>query len=139
MRPFIDLLDLFARLGVWLVQVGHRQRILLSGIGLALTTVVAAAYVTIVGVGINPAQKTISVRVLLPQSGGLLVNQDVTVRGIPIGRVTDVHLTAAGAEAVVSVRADRPIPRDTAVRVSGLSVAGEQYLDFRPEHETGPT
>lgn len=138
MRPFLDLLDLFARLGVWLVQVGHRRRILLSGIGLALTTVVAAAYVAIFGVGINPAQKTISVRVLLPQSGGLLVNQDVTLRGIPIGRVTDVQLTAAGAEAVVSVRADRRIPRDTRVRVSGLSVAGEQYLDFRPEHENGP-
>ncbi len=138
MRPFLDLLDLFARLGVWLVQAGYRRRILLSGIGLALTTVVAAAYVTIFGVGINPAQKTISVRVLLPQSGGLLVNQDVTLRGIPIGRVTDVHLTAAGAEAVVALRADRPIPRDTRVRVAGLSVAGEQYLDFRPEHENGP-
>ncbi len=69
MRPFLDLLDLFARLGVWLVQAGYRRRILLSGIGLALTTVVAAAYVTIFGVGINPAQKTISVRVMNARDG----------------------------------------------------------------------
>lgn len=138
MRPFLDLVDLFARLGVLLVRAGYRRRILLSGIGLVLTTMVAAAYVAVGGVGINPTQKMISVRVRLPESGGLLGNQDVTLRGIPIGRVTGVRLTEHGTEAVLAVRADAPIPRDSQVRVSGLSVAGEQYLDFRPEHDHGP-
>lgn len=138
MRPFLDLIELVARLAVWLVGVGYRRRIAVSGIGLALTAVVAAAYVAVYGVGINPTQKMISVRVLLPLSGGLLVNQDVTLRGIKVGRVAGVHLTESGAEAVVTVRADTPIPRDTRVRVSGLSAAGEQYLDFRPEHDRGP-
>ena len=138
MRPFLDLVDLFARLAVLIVKFGYRRRILLSGIGLALTTVIAAAYVTIFGVGVNPTERTISLRVLLPESGGLLANQDVTLRGIPIGRITSVHLTDSGTEAVVSVSAATHIPRDASVRVSGLSVAGEQYLDFRPEHDDGP-
>ncbi|MGV0636243.1 MlaD family protein [Mycolicibacillus trivialis] len=138
MRPFLDLVDLFCRLGIVIVKFGYRRRVELSVIGLALTTVIAATYITLFGIGVNPAQKTISVRVLLEQSGGLLANQDVTLRGIPIGRVSTVRLTDTGAVAVVSVPADVPIPRDTTVRVSGLSVAGEQYLDFRPDHDHGP-
>ncbi|OHV03683.1 MlaD family protein [Mycobacterium talmoniae] len=138
MRPFLDLLNLGCAFLIWIVKGGYRRRILVSGIGLLLTTAIAATYVTLWGVGINPAQKMISVRVVLPESGGLLGNQDVTLRGIPIGHVTAVRLTEHGTEAVAAIRADTPIPRDTQVRVSGLSVAGEQYLDFRPEHDTGP-
>ncbi|MCV7315668.1 MCE family protein [Mycolicibacillus parakoreensis] len=138
MRPFLDLVDQLCRLVIVIVGWGHQRRILLSVLGLMLTTVVAAAYVTIFGVGINPTQRMITVRVLLNESGGLLANQDVTLRGIPIGRVQAVRLTATGAEAVVAIRADTPIPRDADVRISGLSVAGEQYLDFRPTHQSGP-
>ena len=138
MRPFLDLLNLGCEFLIWLVTGGYRRRILLSGLGLVLTTLIAATYVTIWGVGINPAERMISVRVVLPESGGLLGNQDVTLRGIPIGHVSAVRLTDNGTEAVVAVRADIPIPRDSRVRVSGLSVAGEQYLDFRPDHDSGP-
>lgn len=35
-------------------------------------------------------------------------------------------------------RADARIPRDSAVRVAGLSFAGEQYVDFRPTGTSGP-
>ncbi|MEZ0362690.1 MlaD family protein [Mycobacterium sp. pUA109] len=138
MRPLLDLLNLGCEFLIWIVKGGYRRRILVSGIGLLLTTAIAATYVTLWGVGINPAQKMISVRVVLPESGGLLGNQDVTLRGIPIGHVTAVRLTERGTEAVAAIRADTPIPRDTQVRVSGLSVAGEQYLDFRPDHDHGP-
>ncbi|WP_102144455.1 MlaD family protein [Mycobacterium hubeiense] len=127
-----------ARLVVDAVKAVASRRLLVSAVALALALVVAFAYIAIGGLRINPARKTIAVRVLLPESGGLLPNQDVTLRGIPVGRVRSVTVTQDGVEAVASINADAPIPKDSPVRVSGLSAAGEQYLDFRPEHANGP-
>ena len=33
----------------------------------------------------------------LPASGGLLVNQDVTLRGVPIGKVEQLSITRTGS------------------------------------------
>ena len=138
MTPPPNPLEWSARLVVDLVQALAKRRILVSCVALALTLAAAFAYVAIDGLGVNPARTTISVRVLLPESGGLLANQDVTLRGIPVGRVKFVNLTDKGVEAVAAINADVRIPRDSPVRVSALSGAGEQYLDFRPEHGGGP-
>ena len=127
-----------ARLVVDLVRAVAKRRILVSCIGLALVLLVASAYVAIGGLGINPARTMIAVRVLLPESGGLLANQDVTLRGIPVGRIKSVNLTDKGVEAVAAINSGVRIPRDSPVRVSGLSAAGEQYLDFRPQSGGGP-
>lgn len=127
-----------ARLVVDLVRAVAKRRILVSCTGLGLVLVVAFAYVAIGGLGINPARTTIAVRVLLPESGGLLANQDVTLRGIPVGRVKSVNLTDKGVEAVAAINSGVRIPQDSPVRVSGLSAAGEQYLDLRPKHGGGP-
>lgn len=133
--------ELSARLIVDLVRAVAKRRIPVACIGLALTLVFVATYVAISDLRINPLRQTISVRVLLPESGGMLPNQDVTLRGIPIGRITAINLTGDGhdgVEAVAKINAGVRIPRDSPVRVSGLSAAGEQYLDFRPEHNGGP-
>ncbi|MEZ0364062.1 MlaD family protein [Mycobacterium sp. pUA109] len=133
--------ELSARMIVDVIRAVAQRRILISCIGLALALVAVAAYVAITDLRINPLRRTIAVRVLLPESGGLLVNQDVTLRGIPIGRITAINLTDdpnGGVEAVATINRDVRIPRDSPVRVSGLSAAGEQYMDFRPEHGGGP-
>ncbi len=138
MRASPNPLEWSARLVVDLVRAMAKRRILLSCIGLAVTLVVASAYIAIGSLRVNPTRSMISVRVLLPESGGLLANQDVTLRGIPVGRVASVNLTEKGVEAVATINANVRIPRDSPVRVSGLSSVGEQYLDFRPERGGGP-
>lgn len=127
-----------ARLVVDLTRAVAKRRLLVSCVALAVVLVVAFAYVALAGLGINPTRSMIAVRVLLPESGGLLANQDVTLRGIPVGRVKSVNLTDKGVEAVAAINSGVRIPQDTPVRVSGLSAAGEQYLDFRPQHGGGP-
>lgn len=127
-----------ARLGVDVIQAVVRRRLLVSCTGLAILLVVAFGYIAVGALGVNPIRQTMSVRVLLPESGGLLANQDVTVRGIPVGRITAIKLTDRGVEAVAAINATTRIPRSSPVHVSGLSAAGEQYLDFRPEHSSGP-
>jgi virulence factor Mce-like protein len=131
-------LEWSARLIVDAVRALARHRLAVSAGGVVLTLLVAATYITVGSLGINPARSTIAVRVLLPESGGLLPNQDVTLRGVPIGRVKSVNFSDTGVEALATLDADVRVPQNSTVHVSALSAAGEQYLDFRPLDESGP-
>ncbi|ODR11077.1 hypothetical protein BHQ15_02875 [Mycolicibacillus koreensis] len=124
-----------------LTAVRHtvRFRLVLSGIAQIVLVIVGVAYLFFGALRDNPFADQIRITVHLAESGGLLARQDVTLRGVPIGRVESVEFTADGVQAVARVGADARIPRDgTAVRVSGLSPAGEQYLNFEPTTLEGP-
>jgi virulence factor Mce-like protein len=123
---------------VAIVQAGHRRRSWLSAGALILTLVVASAYLFLGALRVNPLASSLSITIELPNSAGLLPNQDVTLRGVPIGRVERLDITPAGVNAVVNVSSTVPIPESSDVRVSGLSPAGEQYVDFAAETDAGP-
>ncbi|MEN4450110.1 MlaD family protein [Mycobacterium sp. SM3041] len=115
-----------------------RRRRLVAVIGLVMTLVIATIYVVFVGLRVNPLRSQYAVTVILGESGGLLANQDVTLRGVPIGRVQAVNITGKTVTAVAEIDTGVQIPQDTVVRVSALTAAGEQYLDFRPRRDSGP-
>ena len=138
MTATLPPLDWTSRLVVGPARATAQRRTAVSIVALVLTMVVAAIYVGLVTLHFNPSQKTIAVRVMLPESGGLLPNQDVTVRGIPVGHVESVYPAATGVEAVAVIDGDTRIPQGSPVSVSALSAAGEQYLDFRPVTDNGP-
>lgn len=115
-----------------------RRRTAVSAASLVVILVLGVAYLVFGSLQINPMRSNIRVNVPLADSGGLLPDQDVTLRGVPIGRVEAVRLDSGGVTAVASIDARHQIPVDTAVRVSGLSPAGEQHLDFRPPSAEGP-
>lgn len=123
---------------VTIVRAGHRRRSWLSAGALILTLVVASAYLFLGALRVNPLASSLSITIELPNSAGLLPNQDVTLRGVPIGRVERLDITPAGVNAVVNVSSTVPIPESSDVRVSGLSPAGEQYVDFAAESDAGP-
>ncbi|MEZ0342392.1 MlaD family protein [Mycobacterium sp. pV006] len=123
---------------VGVVRAGHRRRAWLSAGALVLTFVIATAYLFLGALQVNPLASSYRVTVSLPESAGLLPNQNVTMRGVPIGRVERLDITPAGVNAVVSVDSSVAVPASSAVRVSGLSPAGEQYLDFVAESDQGP-
>jgi len=120
------------------VRAAHRRKAWLSAGALILTMVVASAYLFLGALQVNPFASDYRLVVQLPESAGLLPNQDVTLRGVPIGRVDRLDITPAGVNAMVSVKSSVPIPVSSDVRVSGLSAAGEQYIDFTPDSDTGP-
>ena len=120
------------------VKVGHRRRAWLSAAALLLTFVVATAYLLVGALRVNPVAKTYRVTIELPESAGLLPNQDVTLRGVPIGRVERLDITPSGVNAIVNVKSTVPIPQSSDVSVSGLSAAGEQYINFVADSNAGP-
>ncbi|ORW00988.1 MlaD family protein [Mycobacterium kyorinense] len=132
------MIDTVSRLIVGIVRAGHRQRAWLSGMALALTLVVAVAYLLIGALRVNPLDSTYRVRIQLPESGGLLPNQDVAVRGIRVGRIESLEATPSGVEVIAHIKKDVKIPASSPVRVSGLSPAGEQYVDFEPASNNRP-
>ncbi|MEU9805726.1 MlaD family protein [Mycobacterium sp. NPDC050853] len=112
------------------VRAGHRQKAVLSGVALALTLVLAVTYLFAGALRANPFASTYRVTVKLPESGGLLPRQDVALRGVKIGTVQSLEITQQGVEATAEIQSKYTIPAAAKVRVTGLSAAGEQYLNF---------
>jgi virulence factor Mce-like protein len=132
------MIEALSRRLVALVRAGYRRKNLLSGLALAMTLVVATAYLLVGALQVNPARSTYQITIALPDSGGLLANQDVSVRGVPVGRIESLRVTPNGVDAVANISSTVQIPVASTVRVSGLSAAGEQYIDFEPPSNTGP-
>lgn len=123
---------------VRLVRAGHRRQVWLSVAGLVLTLVVATAYLLIGALRVKPFASSYRVTVQLPESGGLLPNQDVSLRGVRIGRVESLQLTDQGVNAIASIDSTVRVPASAVAHVSALSPAGEQYIDFQAESDAGP-
>lgn len=120
------------------VRAAHRNQVWLSVVGLVLTLVVATTYLLIGALRVAPFASTYKVTVQLPESGGLLPNQDVALRGVRIGSVDSLQITDRGVNAIASISSQIRIPANAAVHVSALSPAGEQYINFEAASDAGP-
>lgn len=74
----------------------------------------------------------------LADSGGIFVNAEVTYRGVAVGRVKALHVAPKGVVAELDIESGRLIPADSGAVVADRSAVGEQYVDLRPTHESGP-
>ncbi len=116
----------------------RERRLGLSALALLMMFVIGVVYLLFGTLKLDPARSDKLVRVHLAETGGLLPGQDVTLRGVPVGRVRSIDLAGDGVVAIAALHPDAEIPTDSAVRVSALSPAGEQYLDFRADRNDGP-
>ena len=100
---------------------------------LVVMTLLGAAYLSFGVLDVNPTSKATRLTLLLNSSGGLMPTSDVTMRGIKVGRVSDIQTTNTGL--AVSIDLDRayPVPANSPITVENLSAAGEQYIDFKPK------
>ncbi len=120
------------------VRAAHRRKSWLSAGALVLVLVAASGYLMIGALRVAPFASSYRITIELPESAGLLPKQDVTLRGVPIGRVERLDITPAGVNAIIDVKSTVPIPVSSDVRVSGLSAAGEQYIEFAASSNVGP-
>ncbi len=79
------------------------------------------------------------VRLHLAEGGGIFTNSEVTHRGVPVGQVGELRLTADGIEVDLHIDGDaEPIPSNLTAVVANRSAVGEQYVDLRPRTADGP-
>lgn len=76
---------------------------------------------------------TYPIAVVLPESGGLLAGQEVTLSGRVIGRVGDVRLEDEVVVAELAIRRGEDVPSGVRVTVLRRSPIGEQAIDLRPQ------
>lgn len=74
----------------------------------------------------------------LPEGGGLYRFSNVTVRGVQVGKVSELELTPRGPRAKLSLQTSPKIPADLSAEVRSVSAVGEQYVDLRPRSDNGP-
>jgi phospholipid/cholesterol/gamma-HCH transport system substrate-binding protein len=81
-----------------------------------------------------------TVKMYLPESGGLYNSANVTYRGVSVGRVGAMSLTANGV--VVNLDISNTAPKIPAAglqaTVADLSAVGENYVNLRPQTSSGP-
>src|ERR1700743_353267 len=87
---------------------------------------------TLLGIG------RMTVTLELPATGGLYRFSNVTYRGVQVGKVTAVSLTANGATATLSLGTSPKIPANLQADVLSVSAVGEQYVDLRPRTDSAP-
>ncbi len=80
----------------------------------------------------------ITVKMEVPNTGGLYRFSNVTYRGVEVGKVTDIRPTRGGAVVTMSLQKSPKIPADLQANVRSVSAVGEQYVDLVPRADGGP-
>ncbi|MCL2542263.1 MAG: MCE family protein [Nocardioidaceae bacterium] len=118
------------------MSLAHRVRIALFAVVAVVSVIVAGT--EYVGIPARYLGQSFDVAVALPDSGGIFPNAEVTMRGVPVGRVRSLELTPDGVRAHLQLDKGTEVPTDTLVRVDNLSAVGEQYVELIPPSDHGP-
>src|SRR4051812_32054713 len=79
-----------------------------------------------------------TVKLVLPESGGIFPNAEVTERGVTVGKVGSMDLHQGNVIVQLEIDHDKQIPADVHATVAKLSAVGEQYVDLAPQSAGGP-
>lgn len=103
-------------------------------------TVIGVSYLSVryVGLGAGLFNNQYTVEMNLADSGGIFTNAEVTYRGVGVGRVGELHLTPTGVRADLNLQTTSKIPANLKAAVADRSAVGEQYVDLRPQTNSGP-
>jgi phospholipid/cholesterol/gamma-HCH transport system substrate-binding protein len=109
----------------------------LIAFGVAITF--AVSYISTLGVRFRPPSDHINVSMEVADTNGLVVNSNVLLRGVPIGKVTKIQSSAAAATVDFYIDGRFRVPVDSEVRLENLSALGESYIGLFPRSEKGGT
>ncbi len=105
---------------------------------LVVVALLAVYFIAFDVIGWRIGAQPFTVTVDLPRGGGLYSDGFVTYRGVDVGRITRMSLSASGTVATLAIDPGTVIPASSIAHVHELSVAGEQYLDLVPSSAHGP-
>lgn len=117
-----------------------RPAVKLQLLAFLLITVIGCTYLGVryIGLGAGLFNRQYTVELNLADSGGIFTNAEVTYRGVGVGRVGPLHLTANGVRADLLIQTGSKIPAHTRAVVANRSAVGEQYVDLQPTTNSGP-
>jgi len=117
------------------------RKVVIQVIVFAVIAVVAVVYAAMryAGIGSSLVSPGYTVKLDVADGGGIFTNAEVTYRGVTVGKVTSMRLTATGLEVDLHIDSSAPqIPADLKAAVADRSAVGEQYVDLMPNTANGP-
>jgi phospholipid/cholesterol/gamma-HCH transport system substrate-binding protein len=119
-----------------MITTGTKLRVLVF----LVVSVLGVGYVAVryVGLGDRVLGRGYLVHADFREAGGVFPNAPVTYRGTPVGRVTAVRLHDDGVRVDLRLRRGVRVPSELRAVVAARSAVGEQYVDLRPDRDTGP-
>jgi phospholipid/cholesterol/gamma-HCH transport system substrate-binding protein len=114
------------------------RRVLVNAVAFAA---LATLLVVLLAVRVLPTAfgRTYTVSAIVPSAGGVAPEQEVTYRGVQVGRVGRMTLTRDAVRIEMRIEAGVRIPREgTRARVLFKSAVGEQFVDLLPERDGPP-
>lgn len=110
----------------------------LSIVLLIALTVLGVGYLAVGVLRMDPMREPIRIEMTIPETGGLMESSRVLLRGIEVGRIVDIRTRRDHVEVTAELRPGTRVPVDSPVEIANLSAVGEQYLEFRPDSDSGP-
>jgi phospholipid/cholesterol/gamma-HCH transport system substrate-binding protein len=105
----------------------------------AIVSVLGIGYVAVRFVGLGERfTGAYTVYADFATSGGIFANASVTYRGVPVGKVEGVDLHDGVVRVQLRMTGETRVPRDLHAVVAHRSAVGEQYVDLRPDTDSGP-
>ena len=110
---------------------------LTSRVSANVLAVLVVSIVLVVGAFLTYASGVVfddsyEVQVALPEAGGVLPDQQVTVLGRAVGQVRDVEVTTEGVLVTLGIHGDQQVPDPAIATVLRRSPIGEQAVDLAP-------
>jgi phospholipid/cholesterol/gamma-HCH transport system substrate-binding protein len=107
---------------------------------IAFTTMIALAvgYIGSLGIRIGPPSNRTNVSMTVPDANGLVVGSNILLRGVPVGKVSDITSSVDQATIDFYIDGRYRVPVDSDVRLDNLSALGESYIGLMPRTQDGP-
>lgn len=94
-------------------------------------------YVASLGVRVEPPAKRVNLSLDVSDINNIVVDSNVMLRGVPVGKVTGIDTSVATASIHFYIDGKYRVPADSLVRLENLSALGESYIELEPRSSGG--
>jgi phospholipid/cholesterol/gamma-HCH transport system substrate-binding protein len=110
------------------------------GTNVVFFLILAAGLIVVLVISLFRIQPKYAVYATFSDSGGVFSGQEVTYRGVTVGRVGTLRVVHDGVriQLVVESKYDRIPKKGTTARVMFKSAVGEQFVDLLPRSQSAP-
>lgn len=115
-----------------------RTRDVVTFIAFGLMIAVAVGYIGSLGVRIGPPSHRTNLSMQVADVNSLVVDSNVLLRGVPVGKVTNIRSSLSAATVDFYIDGSYQVPVDSEVRLENLSALGESYIGLVPLSRGGP-
>lgn len=112
---------------------GRRWRAVVPALLLVVAVATAGWYV------FAGTDRSVTVHAHFAYVGGIFPGSTVTVLGVPVGTVTEVHPDGATVRVTMTMPEDVVLPADASAYVLNPSVIGDRHVELGPTYRGGPT